>query len=341
MKTALIALATIGALMTIAGIHKFNSSVTSSKCGSEVHCAWEAWKVEHGKNYLSQEEHDNRFSIFTANHEKINKINTTPEFTWTAGHNKFSDLTLQEFKATYTGYKPVERLMNTRSQKHLAVSAERDWVADGAVTPIKDQGACGSCWAFSATGAMEGLQYKLHNTLPSYSEKFFLQCDKNFPDMGCNGGNSAITMMWTEANGIITEDRMPYTPSDAGTCYWNKYTSDFFNNDLIDVPADDNDEMIAAIDQQPISIAVDAGLMQHYKNGILNDWSCGTDLDHAILAVGYGSVNGNLYYKVKNSWGTSWGEAGYIRFARRTGKGVGMCGLTSAACFPTGENPKP
>jgi len=341
MKTALIALATIGALMTIGRIHKLNSSYSSQQCGSDVSCAWEAWKVEHGKNYLSQEEHDNRFSIFAANHEKINKINSNPQFTWTAGHNKFSDLTVKEFKATYTGYKPVERLTNVRSQKHLAVSSERDWVADGAVTPIKDQGACGSCWAFSATGAMEGLNYKLTGSLPNYSEEFFLLCDKGFPDMGCNGGNSAITMMWTESNGIITQDRMPYNANDKGTCYWSKYTSDFFNNDLIDVPADDNDEMIAAIDQQPVSIAVDAGLMQHYSHGILNDWSCGTDLDHAILAVGYGEENGNLYYKVKNSWGTSWGEAGYIRFARRTGKSVGMCGLTSAACYPTGQNPKP
>merc|ERR1711912_216709 len=115
---------------------------------------------------------------------------------------------------------------NFVSKKHLKVSDERDWVADGAVTGVKDQGQCGSCWAFSATGAMEGLHYVLHGTLDSYSEEMFILCDKGFPDMGCNGGNSATTMMWTEKNGVVLESHMPYfsgNGNDQGTCYWNKY----------------------------------------------------------------------------------------------------------------------
>jgi len=187
---------------------------------------------------------------------------------------------------------------------------------------------------------MEGLDYQLNGTLRNFSEQFFLNCDHNFPDMGCNGGNSAITMMWTETNGIVTTDYMPYVGHEM-TCYWSKYTSTFFNKETVDVPADDNDEMLAAINQQPVSIAVDAGKMMHYESGIMNDWSCGVDLDHAILAVGYGGQGDQMYYRVKNSWNTSWGEAGYIRFARKEGKGVGICGLTKAAVYPTGQNPKP
>lgn len=346
MKTILIALTITGALIaaySMINLQQANTStkfLTTPQYPQHILDAYTQWRIQQGKSGVNASE--KRLANFAANFNEIEAINSNPDFTWTAGLNKFSDLSKAEFKATYLGHKEsnVPR-NNQRSLKHVEVSDSKDWVADGAVTPVKDQGACGSCWAFSATGAMEGLHFNLHKELANYSEQFFLNCDKNFPDMGCNGGNSAITMMWTEKNGIITQDRMPYNAKVANACYWDVYTSDFFNKDLIDVPKDDNEEMIAAIDQQPISIAVAAEKFMHYKSGIFNDWSCGTELDHAILAVGYGEENGNLFYKVKNSWNTTWGEAGYIRFARKTGKSVGMCGLTSAACYPTGENPKP
>ena len=347
MKTILLALTITGALLTAAGLYNTTqSSVPASLANKtlyseEITSSWVQWKQQYNKSYGTESNESFRLQNFAQNYAEIKAVNSNPDFTWTAGLNQFSDLSKKEFTSTYTGHKDLNlRSKKPISLKSQSVSTSRDWVADGAVTPVKDQGACGSCWAFSATGAMEGLYYKLHNELKSFSEQFFLNCDKNFPDMGCNGGNSAITMMWTETNGIITEDRMPYTATVASYCYWNKYTSDFFNHDMLDVPADDNEEMVAAIDRQPISIAVAAEKFMHYQSGIFNDWSCGRKLTHSPLAVGYGQENGNMFYKVKNSWNSTWGEAGYIRFARRTGKSVGMCGLTSAATYPVGENPK-
>jgi len=255
--------------------------------------------------------------------------------------NKFSDLSPKEFKGMYLGHKEVERVKNVSTLGDITVNTERDWTLDGAVTPVKDQGACGSCWAFSATGAMEGLDFLLNGTLRSFSEQMLMNCDKGYPNSSCNGGNSAITMMWTEHNGLITEDHMPYNAVDESVCYWDKYTSVFFNKNMSDVPADDNEEMVAAIDRQPISIAVAAERFMHYTSGVFNDWSCGNELDHAILAVGYGSVGNQMFYKVKNSWGVSWGESGFIRFERRTGQSVGICGITTAASYPSGQNPKP
>merc|ERR1712060_169498 len=269
----------------------------------------------------------------------IKAANSNPNFTFKSALNKFSDLSVAEFKAQFLGHKeqPRQKKYKSALTAGLKVNSSRDWDLDGAVTPVKDQGACGSCWAFSATGALEGLDFLLNGTLRSFSEQMFLDCDKNFPNMGCNGGNSAITMMWTEENGVITEDMMPYHARDEATCYWNKYISVFFNDDMNDVPADDNEELVAAIDRQPISIAVAAEKFMHYSSGVFNDWSCGTDLDHAILAVGYGQSGSQMYWKVKNSWGMSWGESGYIRFERRTRQSVGICGITSAASFPQGQ----
>lgn len=343
MKAILITLAITGAILLAGGLFNLSKSSNTQLYSSDVLDAWNTWKQTQNKSYGTNSNEAYRLSVFATHHANVKAANNNHSFTFKSALNRFSDLTVQEFKAQYTGYKHNESSRrNTMTLKNLdSVPATKDWVLDGAVTPVKDQGACGSCWAFSATGAMEGLNYILNKNLLSFSEQFFLNCNKHYPDMGCNGGNSAITMMWTETNGIITEDKMPYTAKVQNNCYWSKYTSDFFNKDTVDVPADDNDEMLKAINQQPVSIAVDAGLMMHYSSGIMNDWTCGTDLDHAILAVGYGVEGTNMFYKVKNSWNTTWGEAGYIRFARRAGKGTGMCGLTRAATYPIGQNPKP
>jgi len=341
MKSTAIALAIITALTVTAGVWKV--SQTESKYDTEIMDAWKQWKQTHGRAYGTQSDEEYRLSVFAQHHKDIKAANSNPNFTFKSALNKFSDLTKAEFKNAYLKHKEHFRMRKYTSLKNnnLKSGGMKDWTTEGAVTPVKDQGACGSCWAFSATGALEGLDYLLNGTLRTFSEEFFLLCDKHFPNMGCNGGNSAITMMWTQDNGVVTEDRMPYRANDQGTCYWSKYTSDFFNKDMLDVPKSDNDELLAAVDRQPISIAVAAEKFMHYQSGIFNDWTCGTDLDHAILLVGYGEDSTGKYYKVKNSWGTSWGESGYIRFARQTGQGVGMCGITEAACYPTGQNPKP
>jgi len=339
------------ALLMAGSLYKMNNSsktnlvnLSAPVISQEVLDAFNQWKYTHTKSYSSSTDETYRLNNFAASYNNVNAANANSSFTFKSALNKFSDLSVQEFKAMYLGYKEVERVKNFSSLlgEGVQVNESRDWIAEGAVTPVKDQAACGSCWAFSATGALEGLDFLLNGSLRSFSEQMFLDCETRYPAMGCNGGNSAITMMWTETNGVVTEDRMPYRATSGNTCYWSKYSSIFFNKDMEDVPKDDNEEMIAAIDRQPISIAVAAEKFMHYSSGLFNDWSCGNELDHAILAVGYGKTTGDqMYYKVKNSWGVSWGESGYIRFERRTGKSVGICGLTSAASYPTGQNEKP
>jgi KDEL-tailed cysteine endopeptidase len=138
---------------------------------------------------------------------------------------------------------------------------------------------------------------------------------------------------YVKAEGIETEQAYPYEAVER-TCRYNKAIAYVKNTGHRDIAKDDNDALMASIAQQPISVAVDAPPFQLYSSGIFSNWNCGTSLDHGVLAVGYGAENGALYYKIKNSWGTSWGEKGYIRFARRTGKGVGMCGVTRMASYP-------
>jgi len=343
MRSLIIAITIATALAVTAGVYKVSQAEPKQMYDVETMNTWSQWKQTHGRTYGTQSDESYRLSVFAKHHSDIKSANSNPNFTFKSALNKFSDMTSEEFKKTYLKYKNTFRLKKFESLKNnkMTVGASKDWTTEGAVTPVKDQGACGSCWAFSATGALEGLDYLLNGTLRSFSERFFLICNKHYPDMGCNGGNSAITMMWTETNGVVVDSYMPYTPTDTGTCYWSKYNSDFFNKDMIDVPHTDNDELVAAVDRQPISIAVAAEKFMHYQNGIFNDWTCGTDLDHAILLTGYGESSEGKYYSIKNSWGVSWGESGYIRFARNTGKSVGMCGITEAACYPTGQNPKP
>ena len=343
MRSFIVALTIATALIATAGVWKATQSQQKNLYEAETLAAWTQWKQSQGKSYGTESEHSYRLSVFAKHFSDIKTVNSNPDFTFKAALNKFSDQTVEEFKSQMLTYKDYPRQKNVVSLKNnnLKSGGMKDWTTEGAVTPVKDQGACGSCWAFSATGALEGLDYLLNGTLRSFSEEMFLLCNKHYPDMGCNGGNSAITMMWTQTNGVVTEDRMPYRASDTGTCYWNKFNSIFFNKDMLDVPHTDNDELVSAVDQQPISIAVAAEKFMHYQSGIFNDWTCGTDLDHAILLVGYGENSTGKYYKIKNSWGLSWGEAGYIRFARNEGKSVGMCGITEAACYPTGQNPLP
>lgn len=252
--------------------------------------------------------------------------------------NEFGDLTFAEFKARYTGFAGQRNEYARSRNLHKPLLGETladslDWVAKGAVTDVKNQGQCGSCWAFSTTGAVEGITQISSGKLVSLSEQQLVDCAGAEGNQGCNGGLMDYGFEYIIKNrGLDTEDDYSYTAQD-GTC--NAAKAKKANSPIKgykDVTVGSEADLMSAVQKQPVSIAIEADQsgFQFYSGGVFSG-DCGTQLDHGVLLVGYGTDNGQDYWKVKNSWGDSWGESGYIRLIR----GQNQCGLANAASYPT------
>merc|ERR1719450_1660916 len=251
------------------------------------------------------------------------------------GVTRFADLTADEFGNSHFGIaKPAEMWgslpnLGEHQVSNASLPASVDWTTKGAVTPVKNQAQCGSCWSFSTTGSLEGAWEIATGKQTVLSEQQFVDCDK--VDEGCNGGLMDNAFKYAEQNALCTEGSYSYE-GRAGTCRATSCTVGIPKGGVTgykDVAKDDMNALMEAVAQQPVSIAIEADLptFQLYKSGVLST-ICGANLDHGVLAVGYGNDAGKDYWKVKNSWGTTFGEAGYIRLLR--GKsGAGECGLLS------------
>jgi cathepsin L len=292
------------------------------------------WMVKFGRSY-TPEEFFYKYEVFKTNYDFVEAHNNG-NHTWQVELNKFADLTSAEFKNTYNGYKPQlrrDRFRLTLDDLRVGAypSGSVDWTTKGAVTGVKDQGQCGSCWAFSATGSTESAVYLKHGHLTSLSEQQLVDCSTSYGNAGCNGGLMDSAFKYIQANGLCTESAYPYQAKN-GVCR-SSSCSVSANSKLSgykDVTHTEN-ALGAAVDITPVSVAIEADQsgFQLYKSGVFCG-TCGTNLDHGVLTVGYGTDGSSPYWKVKNSWGTSWGEKGYIRICRNSNK----CGIANQPSYP-------
>merc|ERR1712000_126023 len=287
------------------------------------------WMRQYNKVYASDDDYQSRFLAFKANLARIDYYNAHDDGTAFYTITEFADMSQEEFSALYLGLKP-RGLYHAEKADLLDTSSTPssvDWRKEGAVTGVKNQQQCGSCWSFSTTGNIEG-QWKLAgHDLVSLSEQQLVDCDK--VDQGCNGGEMADGFRYSIKNGNMLESEYPYKARD-GTCHYDssKVVARISSWEQV---SDDETQMAAYCAKNgPLSIGINAGPMQLYGGGIANPRFCNPNaLDHGVLIVGYGEESGTDYWIIKNSWGKSWGEEGYYRIVRGTGK----CGLnTDVTC---------
>jgi C1A family cysteine protease len=305
---------------------------------------WAAWKSQYS-HMLEGVEDSEAFAKFKATDERIAAHNAKG-LSYTFGHNQFSAMTPEEFKDKVVGHANMKRKGPFNYAEDLAnvaklnfssaAAASVDWVAKGAVTPVKDQGSCGSCWAFSATGSLEGAYFISTGQLKSFSEEQIVQCSSKSGNEGCNGGLMDDAFTWWETYPPVLESAYPYTSGSGltGKCHGPKRDPAAAVGGFTDVSSET--ALLAAVTKTPVSVAIEAdkSIFQSYTSGVITGKACGTNLDHGVLAVGYGTTAaGHTYWKVKNSWGKSWGMDGYVLLARDTDE----CGIADGPpSYPTG-----
>jgi len=305
------------------------------------------WAILHNVNIISDAHYISTMNAWYDNDVFLTEFNSDDSNLHTLGHNQFSGMTSSEF-SEYVG-QPRVKLghNNVRAGNRVTVGIVNhvDWVKNGGVTPVKNQGQCGSCWSFSTTGALEGAYFAKTGLLSSFSEQQLVDCDRKIhggSNSGCNGGLMDNALNWIGKNGgLCTEADYPYYSGDTKDWGQCQTTCSPVNNSKVDsvvyvTPADD-DQMMRAIMKQPVSVAIQADTreFQLYQSGVFTS-KCGTNLDHGVLVVGYGTDEHSDYYLVKNSWGTTWGDQGFIRLARGPSynNGQGQCGVLMQASYP-------
>jgi len=311
--------------------------------------SWEEFKEKYNKDYPSDEEETYRSNVWLANVAVIQTHNSEADLgvhTFHLGENELADLTTEEISSYYNGLmiesSPMESSTWVATEPlPTDLPTEVDWRNKSIVTDVKNQLQCGSCWAFSATGSLEGQHALKDKKLVSLSEQNLVDCSQKEGNMGCMGGLMDNAFKYVKINGgIDTEASYPYTAKNGKTCLYNATNSGATLTSWVDVTTGSEADLQKAVATVgPISVAIDAShpKFHFYKKGVYHDPKCSSvHLDHGVLAVGYGTAkleNGKAkdFWLVKNSWGKTWGMDGYINMSRNK---KNNCGIATAASYP-------
>ncbi|XP_051245995.1 cathepsin S-like [Dicentrarchus labrax] len=325
----------------------FRSLLFTIMCGfvtavinSELDRNWELWKKVHNKVYSQQIEEFGRRRIWEENLEMINVHNLEASLglhTYELAMNHLGDLTTEEITGTLTGTIVPSDLKRGRSnliKVNSTLPLSLDWRDEGLVTKVKMQGSCGSCWAFSAVGALEGQLKKSRGDLMSLSPQNLVDCSIKYGNHGCNGGFMANAFQYVIKNqGINSDAAYPYI-GKRGRCKYNSQYRAANCSSYAFVPEGDESALKASLAKiGPISVAIDASRPKFvfYRHGVYRDHTCTHHVNHGVLVVGYGTERGQDYWLVKNSWGINYGDEGYIKMARNRRN---QCGIALYACYP-------
>lgn len=281
-------------------------------------------------NYIKEYEKDFSYEKFEIFKENVKFINYHNDNNYNLEINKFAD----EIAHTNNIFSKQKTQNIIIFNNDTLVPLEKDWRKENAVTSVKNQGNCGSCWAFSTTGSIEGIVAIKNGELFNISEQQLVDCSNDYGNNGCEGGLMDNGFKYVIDNGLCSEKEYPYEAVD-GNCKECKSIVEIKNYHDIE----SNEKVLKrAVAQQPVSVAIQANLssFRFYSNGVYSDPMCGNGLDHGVLIVGYGYdlMLNKEYWIVKNSWGEDWGENGYIRIERNSNKDGGMCGITLQASIP-------
>uniref|UniRef100_A0A3Q1FBS4 Cathepsin L1-like n=2 Tax=Acanthochromis polyacanthus TaxID=80966 RepID=A0A3Q1FBS4_9TELE len=310
---------------------------------SALNKVWEEWKITHGKAYNNQTEVAFRRAVWEKNMLLVLKHNqeaSAGKHSFTLGLNYLADMTAEEINEKMNGLK-LEEVNQFRNDTFKDLSGRSlpqsvDWRKKGLVSPVRDQGLCGSCWAFSSLGALEGQMKKQTGSLVPLSPQNLVDCSTGDGNLGCRGGYISKAFRYIIRNGgVDSESFYPYEHQN-GKCRYSVSGKAASCSNFHVLPKGDERALQAAVASVgPVAVAVNAMLPSFhlYKGGLYNVPSCNPRLiNHAVLVVGYDTDAGQDYWLVKNSWGTSWGEEGFIRIARNKNN---LCGIASLAVYPT------
>jgi len=302
---------------------------------AEYEAAFKQFAQKYSRVYQDDNEYDMRYGVFRANYRFVKAHNATAKG-YSVAINKFADLTSVEFASMMNGYKMSKRTGEVYVPKVTSLPTSVDWRTKGVVTGIKNQGQCGSCWSFSATGSIEGAWALKTGKLVSLSEQNLMDCSSDEGNQSCEGGLMDQAFQYVIDNkGLDTEASYPYTAEDSNSCNFVSSKVGATISSYVDVTSGDESALQNAVATVgPISVAIDASnqSFQLYSSGVYNEEACSSSaLDHGVLAVGYGTQGSTPYWLVKNSWGTDWGQSGYIFMSRNKNN---QCGIATSASYP-------